>query len=58
MITLESTVDEVDVNTLQTKLNARNSLQASVVYLYINKFKCFHNNILLNTYYIICFLFM
>lgn len=35
MITLETTVNEVDVNTLQTKLNARNSLQASVVYLTI-----------------------
>lgn len=27
MITLESTVDEVDVNTIQSKLNARNSLK-------------------------------
>lgn len=27
MITLESTVDEVDVTTLKTKLDARNSLQ-------------------------------
>lgn len=27
MITLESTVDEVDVNTMQSKLNARNSLK-------------------------------
>lgn len=38
MITLESTVDEVDVNTLQTKLNARNSLQVSIIYSH-NKFK-------------------
>lgn len=29
MITLESTVDEVDVNTLQSKLDARNSLLVS-----------------------------
>lgn len=30
MITLESTVDEVDLNTLNTKLTARNSLQVSL----------------------------
>jgi len=29
MITLESTVDEVDIDTFQTKLTARNSLQVS-----------------------------
>lgn len=31
MITLESTVDEVDVDTLQTKIKARNSLHVSVL---------------------------
>lgn len=35
MITLESTVDEVDTDTLQTKLKARNSLHVSA-YRYIN----------------------
>lgn len=38
MITLESTVDEVDTDTLQTKLNARNSLQVSE-YIYNLKYK-------------------
>lgn len=31
MITLEATVDEVDVDTLQTKLQIRNSLQVNIV---------------------------
>lgn len=34
MITLGSTVDEVDINTLQTKINARNSLQVSINKVY------------------------
>jgi len=41
MITLESTVDEVDVDTLQTKVNARNSFQVSI--LYNQKFVINHN---------------
>lgn len=36
MITLESTVDEVDTNTLETKLKARNSLHVSAYkYTYV-----------------------
>lgn len=31
MITLEATVDEVDVDLLQTKLDVRNSLQVNII---------------------------
>lgn len=44
MITLESTVDEVDVDTLQTKITARNSLQVSVTVLIIS-YNLLHINI-------------
>lgn len=34
MITLESTVDEVDVNSLYTKIEARKSLHVSIISLH------------------------
>jgi len=37
MITLESTVDEVDIDTFQTKLTSRNSLQVSVTHSHKRK---------------------
>lgn len=52
MITLESTVDEVDVESLQTKLKARNSLQVNLIRL---QFLIRLYNLIVNLQFNVCF---